>query len=251
MEPAVRGIWFGTNSNSIFSKGTDFKRKFLLFLLFSPNNTSSEVLHHSVMNQKNHEAYDYLRKLYDFGVFLGKFNKPLIMSLKGEISKFKLRRLLNSKPYKNAANSAASIFSVVPFTFANRKTIWYLNETGLGYIPDAGASFHLSRMKGELGTYLALTGAPLFAEDLVYLFFKTSSIHDNLYHRLAGIALDKWTNESEARSHFKTRNRRAFVPLLSSETFAQNRAKDSLIAEFDQDHFDEALKNELQSRIVI
>ena len=68
------------------------------------------------------------------------------------------------------ANSAASIFPVVPFTFANKRTIWYLNETGLGYIPDSGASFFLSRMQGELGTYLALTGAPLFPEDLVYIF---------------------------------------------------------------------------------
>lgn len=74
-------------------------------------------------------------------------------------------------------NSAASIFPVLPFTFANKRTIWYLNETGLGYIPDGGASFFLSRMKGELGTYLALTGAPLFAEDLVYLLCENMSFY--------------------------------------------------------------------------
>ncbi len=50
---------------------------------------------------------------------------------------------------------------------ANKKTVWHLNETGLGYIPDSGSSYFLSRLEGELGTYLALTGNPLYAEDLV------------------------------------------------------------------------------------
>jgi len=31
-------------------------------------------------------------------------------------------------------------------------------ETKIGYCPDVGASFYLSRLDGELGTYLALTG---------------------------------------------------------------------------------------------
>ena len=45
------------------------------------------VLHHSASNNQAEVGYDYLRKLYDFGVFLGKFNKPLVLSLKGEIGK--------------------------------------------------------------------------------------------------------------------------------------------------------------------
>ena len=41
-------------------------------------------------------------------------------------------------------------------------------ETAIGFFPDVGGSFVLPRLLGELGTYLALTGARLKAADLVY-----------------------------------------------------------------------------------
>lgn len=48
----------------------------------------------------------------------------------------------------------------------NRNTKWRLNETSLGYIPDAGASFYLSRLSQELGTFLALTGWEIDGYDM-------------------------------------------------------------------------------------
>ena len=42
-------------------------------------------------------------------------------------------------------------------------------EVGIGLIPDVGGSFFLSRLRGELGTYLALTGAELGAADAIYV----------------------------------------------------------------------------------
>jgi enoyl-CoA hydratase/carnithine racemase len=38
-------------------------------------------------------------------------------------------------------------------------------ETGIGLIPDVGGTYFLSRMPGEIGTYLALTGAPVTLSD--------------------------------------------------------------------------------------
>lgn len=34
-------------------------------------------------------------------------------------------------------------------------------ETKIGYCPDVGGSYFMSRLDGELGTYLALTGHTL------------------------------------------------------------------------------------------
>lgn len=48
-----------------------------------------------------------------------------------------------------------------PFRIATEKTMFAMPETKIGYAPDVGASFFLSRLDGELGTYLALTGNAL------------------------------------------------------------------------------------------
>jgi enoyl-CoA hydratase len=41
-------------------------------------------------------------------------------------------------------------------------------ETAIGFFPDVGGSYFLPRLPGELGMYLALTGARLKAADLIY-----------------------------------------------------------------------------------
>jgi len=47
------------------------------------------------------------------------------------------------------------------FRVATEKTLFAMPETGIGLFPDVGASFFLSRLTGELGTYLGITGARL------------------------------------------------------------------------------------------
>jgi enoyl-CoA hydratase/carnithine racemase len=41
-------------------------------------------------------------------------------------------------------------------------------ETGIGYFPDVGGSYFLSRLPGELGTYLGITGSHIRAADALY-----------------------------------------------------------------------------------
>ena len=41
-------------------------------------------------------------------------------------------------------------------------------ETGIGFIPDVGGTYLLSRAPGELGTHLALTGAPIGPADAIF-----------------------------------------------------------------------------------
>ena len=51
---------------------------------------------------------------------------------------------------------------------AGERTRIAMPEVGIGLIPDVGGSFFLSRLPGELGTYLALTGSELGAADAIY-----------------------------------------------------------------------------------
>ncbi|SPM31060.1 Enoyl-CoA hydratase/carnithine racemase, partial [Mycobacterium terramassiliense] len=54
-------------------------------------------------------------------------------------------------------------------------------EVGIGFIPDVGGAFLLSRAPGELGLYAALTGAPFSGSDAIAMGFADHYVpHDQL-----------------------------------------------------------------------
>lgn len=56
---------------------------------------------------------------------------------------------------------------------AGDRTMAAMPETAIGLFPDVGSTYALPRMKGQLGMYLALTGARLNAADALYAGFAT------------------------------------------------------------------------------
>lgn len=54
-----------------------------------------------------------------------------------------------------------------PFRIATEKTVFAMPETKIGYCPDVGASFFLSKIDGEVGTYLALTSETLVGREVL------------------------------------------------------------------------------------
>jgi enoyl-CoA hydratase len=48
------------------------------------------------------------------------------------------------------------------------RTVFAMPETGIGLLPDVGGTYFLPRLKGQIGTYMALTGARLKAADCLY-----------------------------------------------------------------------------------
>ncbi|KAI9280500.1 ClpP/crotonase-like domain-containing protein [Sporodiniella umbellata] len=67
-----------------------------------------------------------------------------------------------------ALGGALGLFVHGPFRIATEKTIFALPETSLGAFLNSGSSFYLSRMDGEVGTYLALTGNRLEGIDTFF-----------------------------------------------------------------------------------
>jgi enoyl-CoA hydratase len=55
-----------------------------------------------------------------------------------------------------------------PYRVASERTLFAMPETGIGLIPDVGGTHALAALPGEIGTWLALTGARLKAADLRY-----------------------------------------------------------------------------------
>ena len=52
------------------------------------------------------------------------------------------------------------------FRVATERTLFAMPETGIGLFPDVGGGWFLPRLRGELGTWLALTGARLKGADV-------------------------------------------------------------------------------------
>ena len=52
------------------------------------------------------------------------------------------------------------------YRVATEKTMFAMPETKIGYCPDVGATFFLSRLDGEIGTYLGLTGESIKGRDV-------------------------------------------------------------------------------------
>lgn len=57
------------------------------------------------------------------------------------------------------------------------------NEVTFGFVPHSGASYYQSRMKGEFGTFMALTGLPIHGADAVKVDLARGVVHKPLeYH---------------------------------------------------------------------
>lgn len=124
-----------------FSRGTDYLSNFHLALA-----------HLNSMNKPGTE--EYFTSLYDLMYFIGRMETPFIPIIEGK-----------------ALGSAACLSNLATFSIASPKTMMSFPETSFGFIPTGGATYHLSRLDGELGLYLALTGKPLSGSDAVHTKF--------------------------------------------------------------------------------
>lgn len=79
-----------------------------------------------------------------------------------------------------------------PFRLATEKTTFAMPETKIGFFPDVGGSFFLSRLDGEIGTYLALTSERLQGVQTLYAGIAThyldSSVLQPLTTRLSELS---------------------------------------------------------------
>ncbi|MEJ7137652.1 enoyl-CoA hydratase/isomerase family protein [Amphibiibacter pelophylacis] len=90
-------------------------------------------------------------------------------------------------------------------------------ETAIGYFPDVGGSFFLSRMPGALGEYLGLCGVPLLAADAVALGWADVALPSSLLDELLA-ALDTlaWPPQREGDPRQRQRDQATLARLLGS-----------------------------------
>lgn len=67
---------------------------------------------------------------------------------------------------------------------ATERTVFAMPEAGIGLFPDVGGGWHLPRLPGEIGMWLALTGARLKAGDCAIAGIATHYIDGDLKRRI-------------------------------------------------------------------
>ncbi|MEL6691870.1 MAG: enoyl-CoA hydratase/isomerase family protein [Pseudomonadota bacterium] len=133
---------------------------------------------------------------------------------------------------------------------ATERTLFAMPETGIGLFPDVGGGWFLPRLRGELGTWLALTGERLKGADVaaarVGTHFLPSELIPNLKAQIA--EADFLSGAAEMLGEILSRLTHT-VPVGSFEAhtatidtcFAYDRAED-IVAALERDGSDWALK---------
>lgn len=73
-----------------------------------------------------------------------------------------------------------------PFRIATEKTLFAMPETNIGYFPDVGGAFFLSRMDGQVGTFLGLTSDRLKGYDAFFAGIATHYVPSRRLDELQG-----------------------------------------------------------------
>ncbi|RUS22253.1 ClpP/crotonase-like domain-containing protein [Endogone sp. FLAS-F59071] len=100
---------------------------------------------------RNPEALEFFEEEYQLNYLIATLDTPFVAIMNGI-----------------TMGGGVGLSVHAPFRIATENTVFAMPEAAIGFFPDVGGSFFLSRMDGEVGTYLALTGNKLTGLDVFY-----------------------------------------------------------------------------------
>lgn len=133
LDHTVKLIYLTTPEGQHFSNGTDFRT----------------MLHYKAEGQDEKIA-NYLEDVFRLQAIFAKANKPIMSVAPG-----------------HSFNSGAGLLAASGFPSICHNTQVAFNECTFGFVPHAGTSYYASRLPGDFGTFLVLTGAPLNGKDAI------------------------------------------------------------------------------------
>lgn len=131
--PEVRAVVIQSTSEKAFCAGGDIRQIF-------EAGKKGEASH-----------FDFFREEYAMNALIHHYPKPYIALMNGVTM---------------GGGVGVSLHGSHPV--GSEKFLFAMPETGIGFFPDIGASFLLSRIPHHIGEYLALTGARLGTQDAFY-----------------------------------------------------------------------------------
>ncbi|KAK7038109.1 mitochondrial 3-hydroxyisobutyryl-CoA hydrolase [Favolaschia claudopus] len=117
------------------------------------------VVRYAADEATRHKAIEFFKREFDLDLLLASLRKPYVAVLDG-----------------HTMGGGVGLCANAPFRVATENTMFAMPETKIGYCPDVGSSYYMSRLDGQLGTYLALTGDSLQGRAVFELGFATHFI---------------------------------------------------------------------------
>ncbi|KAG5731821.1 hypothetical protein E4T56_gene3 [Termitomyces sp. T112] len=117
------------------------------------------VLENCSSPETRSQAIDFFKREFELDYILATLSKPYVAILDGI-----------------TMGGGAGLAAYASFRIATENTVFAMPETKIGYFPDVGGSYFMSRLDGELGTYLSLTGGTIRGRDVFRLGFATHYI---------------------------------------------------------------------------
>ena len=149
-DPAVRAVLVRGAGDKAFCAGGDIRALYA-------SHRSGGTLHH-----------EFFAREYPLDYFLHHYPKPYVVLLDGIVMGGGMGLAQGSR-----------------LRIVGERTRMAMPEVAIGFFPDVGASYFLSRLPGKLGLYLALTGLQIKAADAIY-----ANLADIYLGRSAVAALD-------------------------------------------------------------
>lgn len=91
----------------------------------------------------------------------------------------KLNKPIMAFGHGHCYNSGASWLSATGCPTSTLNTRIAFNDAKFGFVPHGGSSYYLSRMQGELGTFLAVTGLSITGEDAIMHGLTDKLVHSS------------------------------------------------------------------------
>ena len=136
---------------------------------------------------------DYLEQIYQLQTQVAKTNKPIVAAAPG-----------------HAFNSGATLLAATGFPTMTVDSKMAFNECTFGFVPHSGATYYLSRLPHDFGTFLALTGMPIHGTDASQLQLVDTVLQNTKYvdEWLADVIFSQGFDPREGHSVFSTHEHR-------------------------------------------
>ncbi|MDC7124969.1 MAG: enoyl-CoA hydratase/isomerase family protein [Spirochaetales bacterium] len=151
-------------------------------------------------------AETFFAEEYRMNMLMHNYTKPVIIYMNGYVM-----------------GGGIGITTTGSHRIVNEKTKWAMPEMNIGFYPDVGGSYFLSKMRSNIGRYLALSSEIISGEDALYIgeadYYINSSSWDSLKKK---ISTASWTTGDNLKSKIDSIIEEVSIKPEKSTTLLEN-----------------------------